>query len=233
MNPAKAKVVRKFGLTFMYGIFFVLILVGLYIVFSGIFDIRTISVVGTTVQVAVNQNRLPRSLLFFPSAKIRTQLLKDNPVLADIRFEKEYPHTLVIVPTLRVPAALLVTPNRRVFIDAQGVVLSDADTSPVGLVHMTIPIDALRIGQKLTDSRVMAALAFMQSMRPTMSIETITMNDEAAIEAHTGNLDILFTQEANISTISGTLQTLIAGFRIKGTLPKVIDLRFDKPVVTF
>lgn len=233
MKDSVSLVTRKFGPVLIYGVLFTFFCTGVYFLLVRAFTIREIRVMGGDIQVSVDEKRLPRTLLFFPSDKMRAQLLASNPILADIRFDKYYPHTLVIVPTLRTPSILLITPSRRVFIDAQGIVLADADTAPRGLTQITSPISGLRIGQKVNDKGLSTGIAFVLQMQALLPIETMTISDDRTIQAHTQNLDIIFTQESDISSILGTLQTLIAGFRIKGTLPKVIDLRFDKPVVTF
>lgn len=224
---------RKVRLRVIYVILFVCISAGVYFGITKLFDIREIRVVGGNIQVSVNEKKLPRSLLFFPSDKLRTEILEDNPILGDIEFKKSYPHTLIIIPTLRPAAALLVTPMRQVLVDAQGTVLADADRGRSGLPEIFASISGLRIGQRVRDMSVSTSLAFLAEISPILHIETVTISDDAVIRAHTGKLDILFTQDTQAHSIITTLQTLLTGFRIKGTLPTVIDLRFDKPVITF
>ena len=76
----------------------------------------------------------------------------------------------------------------------------------------------------------MAALAFLTGTRGVLPVGLVE-EQSGSLHAVSATLDIFFTQDAIEQTLA-TLQTLIAGFRIKGTLPKVIDLRFDKPVIT-
>lgn len=224
---------RKMRFRVVYVLLFILFSVAVYFLVVKVFTIQEIRVLSDTIQVSIDEKKLPRTLLFFPSDKFRAEILKDNPILADIRFEKNYPHTLVIIPTLRPKAAVITAPTRRVFVDERGIVLADADTPFFGLPHIDVNVSGLRIGQKIDDTRILTSLSFLAGIQPTMPIETVTISDDGVIRAHTGNLDILFTQEEEIASILTTLQTLITGFRIKGTLPSVIDLRFDKPVVTF
>jgi hypothetical protein len=197
------------------------------------FTIQNIVVVGNNIHVQVNQARLPKTLVMFPAAAIRGQLLKDNPILADIQFQKKYPHTLVIIPTLRTPVARLSIGTRDVLIDQSGIVLSDVDGSLPQLLHMSIPIPAVRIGETLTDARVVTALAFLNGTRDFLPIQTITIEDDSSLRAKSNTMDILFPQDGSMPAILATLQTLLSGFRIKGTLPTLIDLRFNKPMVKF
>ena len=190
-------------------------------------------VVGKNIHVNVNKEYLPNSLIFFPSAKIRDQLLKDNPILADIQFKKHYPHTLLIIPTLRTPVAFLRIGSRDVLVDKSGIVLADADASSKELPHIIIPLSAVRIGETITDSRFVAALAFLAGTRDMVPIQTIIIENDSSLRARSSTMDILFPQDGSMSAILATLQTVLAGFRIKGTLPTIIDLRFNKPIVKF
>jgi hypothetical protein len=217
----------------MKPVLFILLLLSVYFIGTHLFALKTITVVGNNIQVQIDQKRFPKSLLFFPADKLRAEILSDNPILTDVRFQKNYPNTLVIIPTLRTAAALLVTADRRVLIDNRGIVLSDADTLPAGMPVLYKTVSGIHVGLQISDQGVQEALAVIAGDHPAISIETITIEDDGVVRAHTRNLDILFTQNADIPNTLTTLQTLMTGFRIKGTLPKVIDLRFDKPVITF
>jgi len=225
--------IRTLRFILVYGLLFILLALGVFVVATRVFSIQVVTVVSSSVHVEINKREFPESLLFFPSGKMRAQILATNPILADIRFTKSYPHTLIMTPVLRKPVALLATPARRVFIDAIGYVLSDETSAVGGLPVITAPISGLRIGQKVTDSGVVASLTMLTKFGTTLPLESLTVSEDGDITAHTEHLDILFTQDENTGTMLTTLQILLSGFRIKGTLPKVIDLRFDKPVVTF
>lgn len=223
---------KSIVLTGIYALLFVLLFVGIFILVTRVFSIQEIKVVGTGIAVSINEKEMPKTLVFFPSEKLRKEILKDNPILADIAFQKEYPHTLVIVPILRSAVTVLKVPTRTVFLDELGYVLSDTNATGSGLPVITAPQMTLRIGQKLKDPAVTSAVSFLGAIRPIVPVETITITNDGSLKAHGANLDILFTQDSDIGALSTTLQTLLAGFRIKGTLPKKIDLRFDKPIIT-
>lgn len=224
---------RKVKWTIAYLVFFVIALIGVYFGIIKLFSIQEIKVVGSSLGVTVDKRRFPTNLLFFPAERLRTELLNQNPILADVIFEKRYPHTLILTPILRSPVALLTAPTRRVFIDSRGYALSDAGVAPPRLPVITAPVSGIRLGQQLTSTPIQQSLSFIAGVKDIMNVETITIADDGQIRAHGGKLDILFTQSEDIKTILTTLQTLFSGFRIKGTLPTVIDLRFDKPVVKF
>lgn len=233
MKPKRAIFWRKFGKSVGYVLLFVSFSGAVYWVSMWMFTIRSIIVVGNNIQVKVDEAKLPKTLVFFPSAALRVQLLKDNPILADIQFQKKYPHTLVIVPMPRTAVVRLSLVSREVLVDESGIVLADADGTSAPLPRLVIPLTAVHIGEKIADPRVTAGISFITGIRDTLKIHTISVEDERSLRAKSDKLDILFPQDGDIRVTLGTLQTIFAGFRIKGTLPTFIDLRFNKPIVNF
>ena len=233
MKSGRSIFLRKFGRIVGYILLFAAFLGVVYWLGIRAFTIQNIIVVGENIQVQVDESKLPRTLLLFPSGTIRAQLLADNPILTDIQFQKKYPHTLVIVPTLRSAVGRLVVLSREVLIDGSGIVLAEGDASSQNLPRLVIPVTGIRIGEKITDQRVAAALAFISGMRDIAPVTAVSVEDEASLRAKSDKLDILFPQAEETQALLATLQTLLSGFRIKGSLPTFIDLRFDKPIIKF
>jgi hypothetical protein len=233
MKPKRAIFWRKFGKSVGYVLLFILFSGAVYWVSMWMFTIKSIIVVGNNIQVKVDEARLPKTLLLFPSAALREQLLKDNPTLSDLQFQKKYPHTLVIVPALRTAVVRLSLTGREVLVDESATVLGDADATSAPLPRLVIPLTAVHIGEKIADPRVTAGISFITGIRDTLQIRSISVEDERSLRAKSDKLDILFPQDGSTPSTLATLQTLLAGFRIKGTLPTFIDLRFSKPIVKF
>jgi Cell division protein FtsQ len=233
MKPKRVLFLRKFGSVVRYSVVFFLLSLVLYWSVYLVFTIKTIVVASNTVKVLVDQSRLPKSLILFPSAKIRAELLTDNPILADIQFQKKYPHTLVIVPTLRTAVVRLNLNEREVLLDESGIVLMDATNTSLPLPRLFVSIPVVRIGETIRDSRVTAGISFIMGIQPMLTIQTIHVEDDRSLRAKSDTLDIVFPQDADMRGTLATLQTLLAGFRIKGTLPAFIDLRFNKPIIKF
>lgn len=201
-------------------------------VLNRMLDIRSIEVTGGDVLLSINEKELPKNLLFFPSEKIRAQLLALHPMLRDIRIRKKFPHTLVIEPLTRDGAARLVRGNQMVTVDYDGVVIPDADSLRV-LPRIILDGDVVHVGQKVTDRMVQQSLLLIRHLDVRWGIVSIEKRDDASITAYIGKTNTIITQDADMVSTAATLQTLLEGFRIKGTLPSVVDLRFDKPIVTF
>ena len=221
---------RKYGKIFLATSFILAASVLLYLFITRFFAIQTIEIVGQNVRVVIDNKKIPKNLLFFPTDRIRSEILHDNALLGDIQFQKVFPHTLKIKPVVRTPFARLFADNRMVLVDRTGVVLQDGDEGlPLPLIR--VPLSPFRVGETLHDAKVQFALTILDATRQYLTIETITNTDGSTYLAKDTKTDIFVTQDKPISETLATLQMLITGFRIKGTLPTVVDLRFDKPIV--
>ena len=101
MKPGFFK--RKVGKFFLACFVVILLSISFTILVRRLFALETIVVVGNNIHVLIDNKKLPNNLIFFPTEKIREQVLSDNPWLSDVQFQKAYPHTLKIIPTVRTP----------------------------------------------------------------------------------------------------------------------------------
>lgn len=212
---------------------FIVTIISLLIMSGRWFKIENIEVHGYDIKLVTDDVKIPHNLLLFPSDKIRLQLLRDNPLLSDIRFIKKYPHTLVVEAIKRQPIAAIATENNILWtIDSSGIILTE------GSSHEKLPIIYTNIavfipGEKITDSTLSSAMEFLEKVRDKITIDQIILRDSSLIQARSGKTDILIPQQTVSESLVNTLQNILAGFRIKGTLPTRIDLRFNKPVIVF
>ena len=196
-----------------------------------LFTLRQILVEGDPIQIQVDKERLGKNLFFLQTAHLEKELLSAYPLLGSVTFSKSFPATLVLHVKLRQPYVYVVSQSHHYLVDRDGIVLSESDKGP-NLPRMTFDIGIKSIGSKITDPRVVGALQFLTALPEGIVIDSITDKDSASILASMGHTNIFLPQKADFKVKAGTLQTIVMGFRIKGTLPTVIDLRFEKPIVT-
>ena len=223
---------RRYGKMFIAVLCVLLLSALIYRIITRIFSLETIEVVGSDIQVLLDNKKVPKNLLFFPSDTMRSLILKDNPLLSDVQFVKKYPHTLIIRPVIRIPYVILQTDTRSVLLDQSGIVLMDG-TRGMPLPVLRFTLDPIHVGEKITDSRVVTAITCIKNMQIYLAVTSVEEIDGASIHLKSDKTSIFITQLKPIRETLATLQTLIAGFRIKGTLPTVVDLRFDKPIIKF
>ncbi len=194
-------------------------------------SITRVEVDGQGMTIELDKSKLGGNLLLIPTARLTQELLSEYPLLSSVRFEKRFPGTLIIHLTKRQPFAVLSSDNISYIVDREGVVLGNAAgdaTYPV----MQFDVGPVVIGGKLTDTNVQSSLAILGALYGVVPISRLSSHDSTSIQAVMGNTNIFFPQTGDMKAKADTLQTIVEGFRIKGTLPTVIDLRFDKPIVT-
>jgi hypothetical protein len=197
-----------------------------------IFRVRTIEFIGEGVRITIDPKRLEKNLLFLPTSNLEYDLMIAYPELEDIRIRKKFPQTLVISASIRSAIARLGTNGHVFALDENGVVLP-MNNSESSLPFIRVPIDKIEVGDTLTDPRITRALSFLSAVGETIPILSIDERDTASLRARMEKTDIFIPQDGDIQILAATLQTMILGFRIKGSLPALIDLRFDKPIVKF
>jgi len=195
------------------------------------FKVKNIEFIGNSMNIEFNERVLSGNILFFPSDKIKNELLHEYPQLKDVIIRKKFPHTILIEPILRSPVAILVTSKALYGIDEAGNVLG-VESGGKNLPEMYIDPVRVRVGMTLQDEGVQNSLAFLEKSTSLFPVSKIITNgDGSTLIAITEDTQILFTQTQNIDVLIATLQTIVTGIRIKGSMPKIIDVRFTKPVI--
>lgn len=222
----------KRNIRLMLTVVFLLVLVVLCAWAVGhLFVLKNIEVVGDHVDIQVDKERLGQNMLFLQTNKLEQELLASYPLIGSVKFSKSLPSTLILHVSLREPYAVLVTGKGAYIVDAEGVVLgSQQEQDALVQLHFDIPTPS--IGSRITDDRVKKSLLLLRSLHDR-AITQIRDKDGAAILATMEHTNIFFPQSGDITSKAATLQTIVAGFKIKGSLPAVIDLRFDKPIITY
>jgi cell division septal protein FtsQ len=232
MSVSPGTWIRRFG-TLLTGVALVILgLVLLFVLGNTVFRIRDIQVVGAGFTVVVDEERFVKNLLFFPSDALRAQLLRDYPILQDVTVKKNFPSTLIVALTPRAAVVRIASGNRVYLVTGDGFVLGDAqgnETLPMG--YFSIPSYAP--GDQINQNDASAFARFVAAAPKEIEVKEARPLSGTSVRIRLTQLDIYITHDADVGAKASTLQTLLAGFRIKGTLPTVIDLRFDKPIVTF
>jgi len=195
------------------------------------FALRNIEVIGDGIQITIDQTKLEHNLLFVRSEKIRSDLLSANNQIENVTIQKRYPDTLTLTVVLRKAIARITTQTRTVVVDSRGVLLgySRKDSDDLPLIAFGVP--DIPDGMTFTDMRVLSGIAIIRDITPVVPISALYINDTSSIRAIYGETSILLPLNPEYGASAATLQTLIARFRMKGSMPTSIDLRFDKPVI--
>lgn len=216
-------------------LFFTLCLIGgSFFLITRLFRVKSIEIIGEGIEnIQIDETRFSPNLLFFPKEQLIAELLKVYPQLMNVEIRKKFPHTLVLVLPQRQAVARIESSGRFVLLSADAVVLGPA-TADVLLPLLRIPLDSIpQRGGKTEDVRILSALKILESFDKDRKPSLIDIYDEASLRAKIDKTDIIFAHNSDLTQRLATLQTLLVGFRIQARMPARIDLRYQKPVVTF
>lgn len=195
------------------------------------FTIKDVLVDAPGMSIELDKEKFGKNLLFLPVSTFRQELLSSYPLLMDVTFERKFPGTL-IVHLVKRPAFVSFESNGNLYeLDEYGLVLGSVGEVG-GRTHMVFNIGILSAGSRVGDDRVEAALSFLRALENPARILRIEPRDNHSLRAKLGNTNIFLPQSGDLSAKADTLQIIMEGFRMKGTLPAVIDIRFEKPVIT-
>ena len=195
------------------------------------FRVKEIEFLGEGMNIEFDARKMSGNTIFFPSQRVRQELLQTYPQLEDVIIKKKFPHTITIIPVLRHAYAQLVTSMVSYGLDSEGIVV-EVGINNQNLPQIVIDVPVVRVGMRVEDPNVRMSLEFLQRIQSILPVSSIrTSDDGSSLQATSNQTVILFTQSETIETLISTLQTVVTGVRIKGTMPKMIDVRFSKPVI--
>ena len=196
-----------------------------------LFKVKHIEVLGDSVQLEINESIFVNNILFFPSESVVQKIKLDNPQVMTVEIRKKFPSTLVFIIYKRTPIAEIITSGIYLGIDEDSVITEEISTNHLPIITIDIPL--ARVGTKVKHPMIVQTIALINKTKSFIQWMQFESFETQSIRAKTGQTDILITQTSDLTYVRDTLQTLMEGFRIKGTMPKSIDLRFSKPVVQF
>lgn len=206
-------------------------ILGISLVIVNVTTIKKIETKGINAVVSIDPDILPNNLLFFPSERVRQLLKAEYPFIFDVNVEKKYPNTLVLNIITRDPIARIDTSGRTMTVAEDGIVLADTKSGEYPIIY--VPSVPLSAGIQISRSDVRNALAFLAQMPQDEDIQSILIDDAGVLRVTLPASLVVLSPIRDGRESARTLQSVLTGFRIKGSIPKVIDLRFEQPVVTW
>ena len=210
---------------------------GLHNFFTTFFLIKTIKIAGSPRENLKGIEKLgDRNLLFLNKVKWKEEIERENPILKKVEIKKEFPSQVLIKFEKRKGRAVIFEPNssNSFLIDDEGVIL-EKQKEEKKLPVIIASLQNFKIGDRIKNKNI------------TFVLDLILVLEERAEESRFEFDEILKTLKITLSekililislergkkkTIY-SLQMLLKKFKIEGNWPKKIDLRFEKPILTF
>lgn len=162
--------------------------------------------------------------------QLEEDLQKNFPCISQVKITKIYPQTLKIDVVTSGPVAKIADSPTSVTVD--GKIIESQNQTQLPVIYL--PIDVSRQNGQITDKNSLFAIKITTLLartdfRPTairILGQEIVAYDDKETTAH-------FTSQKDANIQVDSLQQTVAAAKIDGDKIAKIDLRFDKPVITF
>lgn len=210
------------------------------------FQIKTILVEGESFnnQIKGLENLKGSNIFFLTDNQIRVTLVKDNPSIQLDEIVKELPDKLILRLKHIEPIVALKLNQGYALLSNEGKILKKGKTSsnlPVINFYQQFDYFQIVTGNTLDYKEIVTTLFLLKkSQGLNLKVESIDISGLSMIVFNLKDTTsagqeqkIIFTSERDIRKQSYELETTIRQFKIEAKDFKVLDLRFDKPVVKF
>lgn len=178
------------------------------------------------------------NIIFFSEKKTEQLLLTQNPKLKTVVVSKKLPRTIIVDIDMYQPIALLKTNQGYLALSDDGKIIykqHELDTAyPLINYYQQFDYQQMSPGTTLGYSDITLSLRLLKvSIDLGLPILTVDISGLDMIAFVMNDKKILFTTEKAESQQRYELEQIIRQFKIEGKNFKNLDLRFDKPVISF
>lgn len=219
------KLKRKLVLVFIA--FLIILGIGGFISF---FSIKNVLVTPSDISLSLDSSQIPLNLIFFPQERVNKYILNEYSTVREVKFKKIFPHTLSIELLMREPTAIVMTAQRSLAIDEEGVLFPYEGKEPLPIIDL--PVEQIIPGDVVKGPGINTSLAFLKKLSHDEPIRRIYLSTDRTLTMEFKEYKVLLLADSDGAEQADTLQALLKGFRMKGSLPHVIDFRFSKPIIT-
>lgn len=172
---------------------------------------------------------LGKSFFFNDDGKLLQEIKNQEIKIESVALKKEFPDKLILLIKKRQPLMVIPRDNAYFFVDREGMVFSLEKTAE-NWPFLIIELQKIEIGSRIEIGKIKIPqiLAALGQVR----VDKIIVKDNQ-VQLVTGeNCLIILPREIANEKIEA-LQMILNRFRIEGKRLIKIDLRFEKPVVSF
>ena len=218
-----------------FGIVFLIF--GIYNFLTNFFVVKTIKIIGLEEKTLSGVERLgDQNLIFLDKDKWEEEVENENPILKEVEIEKKFPSQILLKVKKRKEKAAIFNPNSSTIflIDDEGVILEETDEEK-NLPIIIAGLQNFKIGDRIRNNNIDLTLGIILVLEEDVLGSKFEIDETRKILKLTFSQDtvILIGLEEEKEKIIYTLEVLAKKFKIEGKWPKKIDLRFEKPVLTF
>lgn len=212
----------------------------LLILLNNFLAIREIQVVTSTNESVIDgiDNLKKKNILLLSIEKSEKLLIRQNPKIKQIEIKKIYPSKLLVTIFVYEPLALLEVDSGYFALGEDGRILykkKDFDKNlPLIHYYQKFAFTTGVPGEIVSYKDITLALHLLNASRDlALRVDSIDIAGLSMIAFNLANKKILFTTQKDETLQEYELETIIKRFKLVGHDFKNLDLRFDKPVISY
>lgn len=179
-----------------------------------------------------------KNLLLVSSEDIKRTVLAENPQLRSVSIKKAFPSSLIISVEQQLFTAVFEMNNGYAYLSNEGKIIQKSKEKKEGIplirYYQKMNYVSFSPGDSLEYNDILTALHFLKTASDLgLQTDTVDINGFDMLLFSVGDKKLFFTTEKKIETQDYELKEIIKQFKIEGRDFKSLDLRFDKPIITF
>ncbi|HET7713763.1 MAG TPA: hypothetical protein VFK94_05885 [Patescibacteria group bacterium] len=171
-----------------------------------------------------------RNIILFPEEEIRRKLAAQI-ILERVEFTKVFPGKVVVTAYFREPLFSWQSSNGRFLVDSHGVAYREAGTESIPQVSSDS--SSLRLGETLPAYQTDLVRRLLGATEGKFTLLVIKITGQHISVILSSNIEVLLTSGGSLDQEISALQLITTQAKIEGKIPRLIDLRYSKPLVTY
>ncbi len=178
-----------------------------------------------------------KDLYLLSDKEIKQNLFRNNPVLKEIRIEREFPNILILNLSWSEPIVSVKADKGYFLIDDQGKIVNKTQKQenlqfPVINFYQTIYYNLYSLGNKINFNEIILIIPVIKKLNLLgHQIDTIDIHSRDMIGLKLKDKEIYLSLEKKMDIQLYQLEYLLKNFKITGRDFKVMDLRFKNPLI--
>lgn len=170
------------------------------------------------------------NLVLFPEQEIKAKLASQLS-LERVEFTKQFPGKIVAKVSFRQPFFSFQSSVGRFLVDKYGVLYAPAGSE--SLPQVSDQNSNLSLGQKLPDNQLNLVRGLLAAVEGKFTPLVIKISAFEVTLILSSNIQVLLTVSPNLDRDISALQLITTQAKIEGKIPRLVDLRYSKPLVTY
>jgi len=238
-NILLMKFLNKFNF-FLFFSFLCLLFLSILFFIDQFFLIKKIELISDKKFSIANKSELiNKNLVFINQDKIAKKIILENSLLKTVIVDKVWPSTLKITVYFYKPMAALIVNQGFFNLSTDGRILSkikeNQSSLPIINYYQKLNKNSFQTGDWINYKDIQQALFFIDKLGQ-INLRPLTIDisgQDMLVFNLKGEKEIIFSNKKEKELQDYQLEFIIRQFKIEGKEFKKIDLRFDRPIISF